>query len=386
MKLIAGIDPGTTVGWAVLSLKGELVAVGSQKEFNLDSVVAVLTKTGRAIVVGSDKAKIPSFVQDAATKLGAKVIGPLQDIRVEEKRGMAAGFVFQNSHEMDALASALLAFKKLQPLLTKIWNFLEREKKLSLFEDAAELVLKEEISIRAAVLLLAPEEIIEEELEYENVQEQKRDEDIVKLYGALSRARKDNAVLMRKNKELEGRLSAVEKQLSVLKERTAGLVKPKTPEEIARVKDGQIQSLTQRLKNSLQTQAKLMSLIEKLEKTLLQQDKVPILRLARLGWEDAMRIKDFVQEGVILYVDDVNQMSDKAVEWLHQKGVQIIICGKLPGHSARAQLPFACIPADECELLNKIVLVRKVWLDKVRAERMVLAKIVEEYKNERSTV
>ncbi len=379
MKLIAGIDPGTTVGWAVLNLKGDLVAVGSQKEFDLDSLVARLTKHGRTIVIGSDKSKIPSFVLEAAAKFGAKLIGPVQDARVDDKREMTSRLSFSNSHEMDALASALIAFKKVQPLLNKIKSFLEREKRLGIFEDVAELVLKEEISIRAAVLLLTPEKEIEEE----KSDEQKRDEDIVRLYGALSRARKDNIMLLRKNDELENKLRVVEQQLKNLKERSAGLVKPKTPVEIARQKDGLIMSLSQRLKNSLHTQGELARLIERLEKVLLQQDKVPLLRLARLGWDEVLKNRDLIAEGGIVFVDDANEMSDRAVQLLHQEGIQILICGRLPGIRARSSLPFACIPAEECELLNRIALVKRSWLDKVRAERGVLAKIVEEYKKER---
>ena len=379
MKLIAGIDPGTTVGWAVLDLHGKHVASGAQKELDLDSLVARLTHLGTVIIVGSDKAKIPSFVEQIATKLGAKVIGPMQDVRVDEKRMMTATYEFQNSHEMDALASALIAFKKMQPLLNKTRSFLEREKRLGLFEDVAELVIKEEISIRAAISILAPKEEIKEVV----TEKQKRDEDIVHLFSMLSRARKDNAILLAKNRELEERLFTAEQQTKILKEKTASLVKPKTPAEIARIKDGQIQSLMQRLKNALQTQSRLMQLVDKLEKTLLQQDKVPILRLSRLGWDDIIRNKELITEGCVLFVDDANQMSDRAVEWLHLTGVQIIICGKLPGHRARSHLPFACVPADECEVLNKIALVKRAWLDKVRAERTVLTKIVEEYKKER---
>ena len=380
MKLIAGIDPGTTVGWALLNLKGELVVVGSQKELDLDAVVALFTKYGKVILVGSDKSKIPSFVQEAATKLGARLAGPAQDVRVDEKRAIATGYSFGNAHEMDALASALLAFRKAQPLLRKIRTLLEREQRLSLFEEAFELVLKEEISIRAAVVLLTPKEEVEA---YETFEEQKRDDDIVHLFNMLSRARKDNIILSRKNRELELKVFGFEQDLYKLRERASGLVKPKTPAEIARVKDAQIQSLSQRLKNSLLTQSKFMNVIERLERILLQQDKVPLVRLSRLGWDDVMRNKELISEGSVLFVDDANEMSDKAVEWLRQRNIQIIVCGKLPGHRARVQLPFACVPAEDCELLNRIVLVKRPWLDKVRAERSVLAKVVEEYKKER---
>lgn len=379
MKLVAGIDPGTTIGWAVFDLQGRLVSSGAQKGLDRDALIAKFTKLGKVISVGTDKAKVPSLVSEVATRFGARVFSPLQDMRVDEKREMTGRFEFGSSHEMDAVASAIVAMRKLQPLLRKIHSFLEREKRLGILEDVAELVINEKISIRSAISILTPkEEILEMQPE-----EQKRDEEIIHLHSLFSRARKDVTILSSRNRALEAEVFVLKQQLKLLHDKTSILVKPKTPAEIAKIKDGQIQSLTMRLKNSLQTQSKLMNLVEKLEKILLQNDKIPILRLSKLGWDDVIKNKELIVEGSILYADDANEMSDKAVEWLHQKGVQIIICGKLPGHRARAQLPFACIPAEECELLNKIALVKRAWLDKVRAERIVLAKIVEEYKKER---
>ncbi len=382
MKLIAGIDPGTTVGWAVLDLQGKVVAADSQKELDLDSLVAKLVRVGKVILIGSDKAKIPSFVEEIATKLGAKVIGPWQDLRVEEKRQMVSKHEFKNAHEMDALASAHVALRKVNPLLTKIHSFLEREKQLSMFEDVFELVLKEEISIRAAITLLTPKiEIREEKIEV-----QKPDKDIVQLYGALSRTRKDNAVLLQKVREIDKQLQSAEQKLSALKERTAGLVKPKSPAQVAEIKERQIKSLSDRLENALQTQEWMKSQLEHLESALLKEDTIALPRLRHLGWDEVMQNKEFVNEGSVLFVHDPNQMSENAVEWLLERGVQLVVCSKLPGSNARSLLPFACVQAPECEQLKRVVLVKKSWLDKVRANRLVLAKIMEEYKKARSTV
>jgi len=281
---------------------------------------------------------------------------------------------------MDALASALLAFKKIQPLLNKIRIFLEREKKLSLLEDVVELVLKEEISIRAAILLLIPKPEIKEE---EKTEEQKRDADIVSLCSALSHSRKDNALLLKKNKELEKRLAILEQKLKSLQERAAVLVKPKTPSEITLHKQHQIASLSQRLQNALKAQQVLQSRIDFLENAFLKQNFVPLPRLTRLGWDEVMKFKDIINEETILFVDDANEMSEKAVSWLHDKGVRLIICKKPPTQHVRSLLPFACVQAQEFEILNQIALVKKSWLDHIRAERTVLSKIVEEYKKER---
>lgn len=149
--MIVGIDPGTTVGWAVLDFHGSVVASGAKREFDLDSMVAHLFSFGKISLVGCDKVKVPSFVQDVATKLGARVVPPPQDLRVEEKRRMTAGLRFQTHHEMDALASALFALKKTQPLLSRTRTILSREGSPEFFSQVAARVIKEEISIRKAL-------------------------------------------------------------------------------------------------------------------------------------------------------------------------------------------------------------------------------------------
>ncbi len=378
-KLVAGVDPGTAVGWAVLDLNGGLVAVGSGKGLDLDSLIAKLMKFGRVILVGSDKSKIPSFVDDCSVKLGARVFGPSEDVRVDEKRRMTAGFSFQNSHEMDALASALLAFRKVKPLLARIRSFLEKERRLSVFEDVVELVLKEEISIRGALALLTPKE----EKKEEEIIEEKRDDDVVRLYSALSRARKDNVVLFEKNKAFEQKLRVFEQESSVLKQRVSTLVRPKTHADIARLKESQIMSLSQRLDNAFRVHERLKCQIAFLERVLLKKDVVSILHLERLGWDEVFSNKDFLDS--VVFVDDCNQMSEKAVKFLQESDVQVLVCAKMPSRSAKAHLPFACVPAPKCEILDRVVFVDKTWLDKVRSERVVLAQLVEEYQKQRFT-
>jgi hypothetical protein len=380
MKLIAGIDPGATIGWAAFDLQGRLVSSGSQKGLDRSAIISKLMQLGRVIAIGTDKAKIPSLVDEVATRLGAVVVSPPKDIRVDEKRSMTGNFESGSSHEMDAVASAIVAMRKFQPLLNKILSFLEKEKRLGLFEDVAELVIKDEISIRTAVDILTPKE---KPLEAP-IEELKRDEELTRIYSLFSRARKDAAILSSKNKALESEVFSLKQQLKSIQNKASSLVKPKTPADIAKIKDAQIQSLAQRLRNSLQMQSRLSLLVERLETMLLHQDKIPLLRLARIGWEDVMKNSSLIVEGSVLYFDDANEISDKAVAWLCQKGVQVIVCGRLPSHRARASLPFACVPAEECELIGKIALVKKEWLEKIRAEREVLSKIVDEYKKARS--
>jgi len=378
--MIIGIDPGTTVGWAILDLEGAPVTIGSARGISADTLIATLIKTSKPLVVGSDKAKIPSFVQDIATKLGARTVNPSQDMLVDEKRELTSKHNYQNAHEMDALSSALAAFKKIQPLLNKIRFAVDREGKPELFADVVELVIKERISIHAALVILTPQEL-PEELPVE--EEHKRDADIARLYKVLTRVRKDLATARKQRRALEIKNAMSEKKLAFLEKRMDGLVKPKSRRELSKFKEKQVHSLTARHAKSIKEQDKLHNHIQTLEEALLHKNTVALPRVAHLGWENVSKVNNI---GSMLFVDDPNQMSRRAVELLRDKGVELIIASRLPSQNAKRQLPFAFVKAEKCRMFDKIVLVDKTWLAKVRSEKAVLKQIVAEYKKERATL
>ena len=82
--LIVGIDPGTTVGYALLDVNGKVVKVDSSKGLDLDTLTAKIAAVGIPLVVGCDKAKVPSLVDKFSIKVGAKLVFPSEDIKVEE--------------------------------------------------------------------------------------------------------------------------------------------------------------------------------------------------------------------------------------------------------------------------------------------------------------
>ena len=108
--LIVGIDPGITVGYAVLGIDGNLIGLGSSKALDLNSLISEIIKFGRVVLVGTDKFKTPSLVHAFATKLGAEVVNPKEDLKVEEKKESVSDLKHANEHEGDALAAALLAY------------------------------------------------------------------------------------------------------------------------------------------------------------------------------------------------------------------------------------------------------------------------------------
>ncbi|MFH1590857.1 MAG: DUF460 domain-containing protein [archaeon] len=124
--LIVGIDPGTTVGLCLISLDRRILHLSSSKNIPLSEVIRIIVDKGRTAMVGCDKANPPEFAKRLATKLGARLIHPREDLGVEEKRVLTSGIDHQNDHELDAAASALIAYGISVPLRRRIVAAWER--------------------------------------------------------------------------------------------------------------------------------------------------------------------------------------------------------------------------------------------------------------------
>ncbi len=147
---IIGIDPGTTVGFAVLDLYGKIVDLGSEKNISLDNLIYQISEKCTPLIIGSDKVKVPKMVGKFAARVGAKIVVPQEDLKVEDKRRMTERFAFGNHHEMDALASALHALKQSQQLLLRINKLVPREDS-HLLEEVRSMVVKEKVAVKKAV-------------------------------------------------------------------------------------------------------------------------------------------------------------------------------------------------------------------------------------------
>src|SRR3989338_9246374 len=127
--LIVGIDPGTTTAYAVLDIEGNLMHLNSSKQLDLKLLISDIIKLGKVVLVGTDKANVPRLVEAFATKVGARIVSPKEDLKVNEKRDMTHNLNFNDEHQGDALASALFACKSTKALLDKIDLFARNHKK-----------------------------------------------------------------------------------------------------------------------------------------------------------------------------------------------------------------------------------------------------------------
>lgn len=124
--LIAGVDPGSTSAVAAVDLDGDLRLIESDKELPPRDIIKLLIDKGKPVVVACDTEKMPSTVEKVASSLGARKFVPEEDLGRERKRELGEG---DNSHEKDAVASAMHAYKSLHRNIRKIKKITEESGK-----------------------------------------------------------------------------------------------------------------------------------------------------------------------------------------------------------------------------------------------------------------
>ncbi|MEM1535355.1 MAG: DUF460 domain-containing protein [Candidatus Pacearchaeota archaeon] len=168
-KVIVGYDPGNIFGLAIISLNAELnaepllvISGKSRKDLTKDII-----SFGIPIALGSDKSNPSKEFLELAKKLRAHIIKPEIDLKISKKRALIEKELekkgkkihLRNKHEIDALAAALFALKKLRPLLSKIKTKLKERKNRSDVESDIEIetlykIIKEKLNIKQAEQLI----------------------------------------------------------------------------------------------------------------------------------------------------------------------------------------------------------------------------------------
>ncbi len=118
--IIVGIDPGTTVGLAVIDFNGEIRILKSKKEWCVEEIVLDIARIGKPHIVATDKASLPEFVRRVASSFGSEIFVPNEDIPISFKKEIARRFGVKDDHQRDALSAAVFAYKKMRPRIIQI--------------------------------------------------------------------------------------------------------------------------------------------------------------------------------------------------------------------------------------------------------------------------
>ena len=139
-----GIDLGTTTGIAILDTNGSVISLSSKKETTKNEIVKHIMKFGNPLIIASDVNPLPKGIEKLASAVGSKVFYPNISMTYKEKVKIVDDYKEKigDSHQKDALAAALRAFKNYHSMLLKIDETVKKFKRKDLFDEVVKRVLK----------------------------------------------------------------------------------------------------------------------------------------------------------------------------------------------------------------------------------------------------
>ncbi len=124
--LIVGIDPGMSVGLAVLDLKGKLLTLKTLRKASRSQIVEEILEYGYPIIVATDVNPPPKSVIKIASLFDARVYVAKYSMKAEEKKKIVdkfeeeTGIRVKSAHERDSLAAALkVYYSRVKNLISK---------------------------------------------------------------------------------------------------------------------------------------------------------------------------------------------------------------------------------------------------------------------------
>lgn len=162
--LIVGLDIGTTSAVSIHDLKKNLLYLKSKKGFSTSNIIKQIIIFGTPLVIATDKQNVPNKIRKIASSFSAKVFSPDHDLTIEEKERIV-NISMRDSHERDALASALFAFKFYSPQFNTIDMNLEALNMKEYSDRVKEMIVRKEAkNIADAIEKVKPKKREEREI------------------------------------------------------------------------------------------------------------------------------------------------------------------------------------------------------------------------------
>jgi len=365
--VIVGVDPGTTLGIAIIDLSGKLLSLRSSRQMSLSDATSFIASIGRPVVIASDVSPMPFSVEKIRRSFHAVPYTPNHDLSVEAKYTLTKEDSYANDHERDALSAARAAYQ--------FWSnrFLGISRRIPEGTDLDEVYagIIQGQSVEQILHGTKRKKQGAKEKRTERVEESVREdseisEKHIERIRVLEGMVKDLRMLIQKSQEeaeqkekeiseLKGRLKAMQDERYLTLQRDI---------EIHR-RDANIKSLKKRLRAEERNNKKLYKRIKRLQdpseahtmgircgvisdlsKELVKQ------YLDSPGWKDGL-------DNGILYIHTIASWSRAVIAGLQDAGISVLIYG---GKTIDPRLLDACcdlsLPLLKCmqfpELLQKI--------------------------------
>jgi len=417
--IIVGVDPGIETGLAILDLDLKPITIMSGRNLDREEIIQHITKCGVPVLIATDKNPPPEMVEKLAASLGVKLYIPDRSLSNSEKDVLVDEYVrnysvsIKTTHERDALASCLKAYKAFEEKFIQIANRLnEIGLPISKLQEYKAKIM------RGHTLSEVLEDAIKDYISDESME----GTDIIKIVRVMA-----SEEAGKRDRELIQRIEDLIKERDRLRERVRELEREvasleaelffKTLEfdkEVA--KDREVSELKQRLKSLLDYTTRLekdisslRSYIESLKENLHKLFKGEYLMIRRINKLTAEEILKSTQDlgelskGEVVYVDEIRTLKEDIKKLLIDLNLKIIAPPSTPQDviASLRDSGIIAVTCSECvELSCNIVLIPKVVLneiksvecelmEKLRSKRMItyerLLDMINEYRKERNT-
>jgi len=379
--LIVGIDPGTTSAYACIDLFGRVVKLHSSKELKFSTIISDISKIGLPVIVSADKRTVPSMVKNFAVKTGARLVIPKEDLLVKDKQQLTRKYRFWNMHEMDALASALFAFKKNRALIKKLIIFIQHHKKENIAFELGKEVLAKKLPISLAAEMLERPEMIEPKKKeiMPKVQDKQKLERVARFVEKNKLLKDEIAVLKAKNQKLAEKIRQLENKQLQTEKKLAKTYRREMVKQGLKFKERTNINLRKELDAHKTYITELRDELRKIYSIITNLDDYIIVKhLKNLG-SSALK---HVDKGDIIHVQNPGEFSRSTLEQL-KNTVRFIITKNAP---AEVKKRFVVINPDKIEMkrpstMSPYSFVKKADFEKIVNKSQILDRVVHEYRN-----
>jgi len=341
--IIVGIDPGMTIGIAIIDLEGNVLYLDSKKEMDRGNIISLIYSYGKPILIATDVKEIPDMVKKLAAQIKAEIYVPSEDIPVIEKLGLALRALKNNypgsTHERDALAAAYKAYLFFKSKLSQVESYVSKmDIDLDVEKIKADVI--KGVSIANAVekqinemikteLNEGNKKIIHNDIKERNCKNGKAA--IEELIHKIEKLRTQKAILENKINELNKYIANLQNEIRVSKS--------KLKEEV--LKDETIEKLNDeihRLKEIINEVSTNLSIEEKknemlrsilfdiMNKKLLLIRRVESLTMKSIKKHEGIYGK--LNNGDLVLVEDTKNFENKALEYINAINIPAVILSR----------------------------------------------------------
>jgi len=343
---IVGIDPGTTLGLAMLDLEGKPIEVFSSKNYSISDAIRRIISYGTPLIVASDVTPTPSMVKKISKVFSSHIHELSESLSTEEKIALTKGegYEYRNVHERDALAACLYAFKRYKKKFAQVRKKTPPDVDV---EEVKALVIKG-VSISAAINSLVHSD--SEEVGEHDVCGERGDEDenrinstnseILRLRGVIKAREREIEAMREYNAALRSELEAKEHEIQGLRIRieTIRSMSHRELEETEEIKrrDKEIKRLKNEIRAKEAENEDLRRIIEELKwgKEINNGERIKVIKSFNRDVIQEVDKRYGFKRGEVVYLENGSGGGANTAELLARKGVSVVIYGKEMSHFA----------------------------------------------------